>query len=118
MKAVCFTRNGKPDMRLIHTDIGDTFESIVRHIKSEFADKNLDIAGIKDYEDANQWLRFCLEMDKAAKTQKIAVLKVALADRRKQCENCETGKWGCGHCAEPKWDMENEIAHLEKEVAE
>lgn len=33
-------------MRLIHEDVGDTYETIVSHIKTEFAGKKLDIYGV------------------------------------------------------------------------
>ena len=72
MKAVIFTRGGKPDMRLIHEDVGDTYETIVSHIKTEFAGKKLDIYGVTEYEDANEWLRFRLEMEIALKQKEEA----------------------------------------------
>ncbi|MDR0387255.1 MAG: hypothetical protein LBH57_04390 [Treponema sp.] len=117
MKAVVFTRNGKPDMRLIHEDIGDTAEAVISHIETEFEGKNLAIIGVKNYEEANEWLCFRIQMDIAQKQKKIAVLEAELAERRKHCENCEIGKWECGHCAEPKWNLEKAIEQLRRGCA-
>jgi hypothetical protein len=56
MKAVCFTRNGKPDMRVIHEDIGDTRETVTRQILSDFEGARVGIAAVKEYGDASRWL--------------------------------------------------------------
>jgi hypothetical protein len=56
MKAVCFTRNGKPDMRIIHGDIGDTRETVTRQILHDFEGARVEIIAVKEYGDANGWL--------------------------------------------------------------
>lgn len=53
-----------------------------------------------------------------AKKKKIKALKAALAERRKQCEDCKMRGWGdCGYCAVPKWELLLAIERLEREVA-
>jgi hypothetical protein len=57
-----------------------------------------------------------MKMKKTEKKKQIAALKKELAERRKYCAECEIGKWECGHCAEPKWELKKNIERLEKEI--
>jgi hypothetical protein len=46
--------------------------------------------------------------------KQIAELKARLKAFREQCKKCDA--WECGHCAEPKWDLEQKIERLKAEA--
>jgi hypothetical protein len=112
MKAICFTRNGKPDMRLIYEDIGDTPEKVTQSIEAEFQGWELVITGIKEYEDATEWVRSRLE--RIGKKEKLAALTTELSEHKKLCKKCD--RRICGDCIVAKFMLDDYIPCLAEAV--
>jgi hypothetical protein len=48
------------------------------------------------------------------KRKELSELKARLEARRKACKECDA--WECGYCGVPKWDLEQRIERLEREL--
>jgi hypothetical protein len=91
---------------------GEDCELVYRYIYSEINNDDIE-QYCSFYSEHSVWENYpWFFMDRIPEA--IKKLEASLAEFKKQCKGCKC--WECGHCAEPKFDMQNRLAFLKSQL--